>query len=67
MHMSYAKVHSLTTYHLLLVEFGKFLIELHALKLIVGFHRRLTDVSPSWLVSKTTTLSRHLAKHGFNT
>ena len=30
-------------------------------------HTHNNNVPPSWLVSKATSLSRHLAKHGFNT
>ena len=35
--MSHVKVHTLTTYHILLVEFGELSIEKYALKLTMGF------------------------------
>ena len=68
MHMMYhVKVCSSTTYHILLYEYGELPIELHTLKFTLGFQQRLTHLSYSWLVSKATSLSRHLAKHGFYT
>ena len=44
------------TYHILLAEFGELPIELHPLKLIIGFQQHLAHVSPSWLVNKVTSL-----------
>ena len=35
------KVHSLTTYHILLVDFGQLPLELYALKLIMSFQQEL--------------------------
>ena len=54
--MSHVKVHSSTTYHISLVEFGKLPIELYSLKLTMGFQQRLVHLPPSWLVSKATSL-----------
>ena len=65
--MSHIKMHSSTIYHILLVEFGELLIELHALKLTINFLQQLAQVSPSWLVSKATSLSQHMVEHEFNT
>jgi hypothetical protein len=65
--MSHIKVRSSTTYQILLAEFGEIPIELYTLKLIMGFQQQLTHLSPSWLVSKATSLSQHLAEQGFNT
>ena len=38
-----------------------FPIDLDALKLTIGFRQRLAYLSPSWLVNKETSVSRHLA------
>ena len=65
--MSHIKMHSSTIYHILLVEFGELLIELHPLKLTINFLQQLAQVSPSWLVSKATSLSQHMVEHEFNT
>ena len=35
--ISHIKVRSLTTYHILLAEFGELPIELHILKVAIGF------------------------------
>ena len=65
MHMvSHVKVSFSTTYHILLAEYEELPIALHALT--TGFQQRLAQVSPSWLVSKATSLSRHLAEQGFD-
>jgi hypothetical protein len=64
--MSHIKVCPLTTYHILLTEFKELPIELCALKFTMGFQQWL-NLSPSWLVSKATSLSQHLTKQGFNT
>ena len=55
---------SLTSYHVLLAEFGEFLTELYALKLTVSYQQQLVHQSPSWLVSIATLLARiqHLAQ-----
>ena len=60
--VSHVKVHSSTTYHIMLSEFGEVPIELYILKLTMGFQQRLAYLSPSWLVSSTSSLSQHLAK-----
>jgi hypothetical protein len=65
--MSQVKEGSLTTYHLFLTEFGELSIEVYALKLTMGFQQELAHLSPSWLVSIATSLSRHLAEQRFNT
>ena len=65
--MSHIKVCSSTNYHILLAEFGEFLMEIYAHKLIMGFQQRLTHQFPLWLVSNATSLSQTLAKQGFNT
>ena len=56
-----------TTYCILLAKFGENSIELYALKLIMGFQQWLAHLSPSWLVNKATSLSRHLVEQGFST
>ena len=48
--MFQVKVHYLTIYHILLVEFGELSIEFYALKLITGFQQWHGHLSPSWLV-----------------
>ena len=69
--MSHVKVHSSTTYHILLAKFREFSIEiyiiLYTLKLTMGFQQQLIHLSPSWLVNKATSQSQHLAEQGFNT
>jgi len=55
--MSHVKVHSSTTYHILLAKFGETPIELQALKLTLGFQKWLAHLSPSWLVNKAPSLS----------
>ena len=62
--MIHVKASSLTTFYNLLVKFGELPLELHALKLTIGFQQWLAHVSPSWLVSKATSLSKHLVGHG---
>ena len=67
MHMrSHVKVCSLTTYHILLVEFEEPLrpTELHALKLTMSFQIWIAQLPSYWLVSQTTSLSQHLAEQG---
>ena len=44
----------------LLVEFGKLLMELYALKLAIGSWQRLAPLPSSWLINQATSLSRHL-------
>ena len=65
--MSHVKVWSTTTYHILLAEFRELPIELYTLKLTMGFQQQLAHLTPSWLVSKATSLSRNQAEQGFNT
>ena len=65
--MSHVKVCSLTTYYILLAEFGEHPMDLYALKLTMGFQQRLAHLSLFWLVNKAPPLSQHLAKQGFNT
>jgi hypothetical protein len=48
--MFQVKVRTLTTYHILLVEFGELSIEFYALKLTMGFQQWHGHLSPSWLV-----------------
>ena len=36
-------------------------------KLIMGFQQQLAHLSPCWLLTKATSLSQHLAEHGFKT
>jgi len=36
-------------------------------KLIMGFQQRLAHLSPYWLLTKATSLSQHVAEHGFKT
>jgi hypothetical protein len=68
MHMvSHIKVHSSTTYHILLARSGELPNELNALKLTMGFQQRLAHLAPSWLVNKATSLSQHLTKQGLST
>jgi len=57
--MSHVKVCSSTTYHILLAKFGELPIELYTLKLTMGFQQQLAHLSPSWLVSKATSLSQN--------
>ena len=40
--MTHVKVRPSTTYHMLLAVFGEIPIELHTLKLTMGFQQRLT-------------------------
>ena len=65
--MSHVKVQYLTTYHILLVEFGEFLVKLYALKLTIGSQRRRACLPSSWLDSQATSFSRHLIKQGLDT
>ena len=65
--MSHVKVHSSTTYHILLAKFGELPVELYALNFTMGFQQQLAHLFPSWLVIKATSLSQHLAVQGFNT
>ena len=65
--MSHVKVCSSTAYHILMAEFRELPIELNTLKLIMGFQQWLAHLSPSWLVSKATARSQHLAEQGFST
>ena len=51
----------------LLAEFGELPIELYTLKLTMGFQQQLAHLTPSWLVSKATSLSRNQVEQGFNT
>ena len=44
--ISHVKVRCLTTYHILLAEFEELPINLHALKLAMGFQQRLAHLSP---------------------
>ena len=60
--MSHVKVSVFIGYHILLVEFGELPLELHALKLTIGFQQKLVHLSPSWLVNKVASLSQHLAE-----
>ena len=55
--MSHVESHSLITYHILLVEFKEFPIELHALKLNISFQQHFAHRPSSWLVNKATSLS----------
>ena len=59
------KVCSSITYNVLLVEFGEPPIGLYPCKLNMGFQQQLAHLPSCWLVSKTTSLSKHLAKQGF--
>ena len=42
-------------------------MKLYVFKLTMGFQQWLAHLSPSWLVNKTTSLSRRVAKEEFNT
>ena len=42
--MSHVKVCSLTTYHILLVEFGELPMELYALKLTISFQQEVAHL-----------------------
>ena len=55
--MSQVKVHSWTTYHTLLIESEELPIKVYTLKLTMGFQQQLGHLSPSWLVTKATSLS----------
>ena len=46
MHMSHVKVHSSTTYRILLATFGEPSTELYALKLAMDFQQQLSHLSP---------------------
>ena len=46
MHMSHVKVHSSTTYHILLAESKELSIELYALKLAMDIQQQLPHLSP---------------------
>ena len=46
------------------IKFGKPLIELYALELIIIFEQQLAHLASSWLINQATSLSRHLAKQG---
>ena len=50
--MSYVKVRSLTTYHILLAEIQRTPIELYALTLTMDFQQRLAHLPSSWLVNQ---------------
>lgn len=65
--MSYVKVCSLTTYHILLAKVFEFPMKLHALKLTIGFQLRLAHTPSSCLVNQATLLPRPLVKQGFDT
>lgn len=54
--MSHIKVHSLTTYHISLAEFGKPVIEIYALELTMVFEQRLAHLPSSWLINQATSL-----------
>ena len=54
--ISHVKVHSSTTYHVLLAKFGGLPIELYAFKLTMGFQQRFAHLTLSWLVSKVASL-----------
>jgi hypothetical protein len=65
LHMMFrVKLRSLTTYHNLLAELPN---ELYTLKLPVSFQERHAHLPSSWVVSKATSTSRHLAEQGFIT
>lgn len=49
--MSHVEVHTSTTYHIILVEFGELPIEVYTLKLTMGFQQWLTCLFPYWLLS----------------
>ena len=57
------KARTLITHHIVLAELKKLPMSLSSL----GFQQWLTHLSFSWLVSKATSLSQHLAKQGLNT
>jgi hypothetical protein len=43
--MSHIKVHSLTTYHILLAKSGELPMELYVLKIALDYQHRLTHLS----------------------
>ena len=45
--ITHIKVCSLTTYHILFAKFREFPIELHTLKITIGFQQRLAHNYPS--------------------
>ena len=55
---SHVKVHSSTTYHILLAKFRELPMDLCALKLTTGFQQRFAHLPFSWLVNKATSLSQ---------
>ena len=61
------KLHSSTTYHILLAVLGELPMELYALKPTIGFQQWLAHLPSSWLVSQATLDSRHLGEQGFDT
>ena len=65
--MSHVKVRSLTTYHILLAEFGELRMELFAPKLTMSFQEWLAHLPSSWLANQANSLSCHLAEQGANT
>jgi hypothetical protein len=50
--LSHVKVHSWTTYHILLAKFRELPMELYALKLTMGFQQQFAHLPPFWLVKK---------------
>ena len=58
---------SLTTYHILMVKFEEFPMELYALKQTMSFQQHLAHLPSSWLVSQATSFSQHLAEQQANT
>ena len=65
--MPHIKVHALTTYYILLAEFGELPMELYALKLIKNFQQQFAHLPSSWLVRQVLSHSHHLAKQRANT
>ena len=62
--MSDVKVCYVTTYDILLGEFGELPMKLYALKLTMSFQRQLAHLLSSCLVTQATLLSQHLAEQG---
>lgn len=59
--MSHIKVHTVTTSHVLLAEFGKLPMGLYAHQLTTGSKHWLAHI-PSWLSMQVIILSRHLVE-----
>jgi hypothetical protein len=64
---SHVKVCSLTTYHIMLVEFGELPMELYALRLTMSFQQCLAHLPSFCVANQATSLSQHHVEQGAKT